>query len=331
MGCVVNGPGEAREADLGIAAGRRRATCSSRARSSASSPRTRWCRPWSPRPSAGGRGVEARLAAADSAPRPRPRPTGRPCSSRRRAPRSQPDLDGRSRAEPDGHRRVRPRRALGEIAGSHLHPQGHALQLPVHTRRPNDVSVRASSSTRRPAAQVRRRWRRRRHRRRPRPSPAPPTTWTGARTRGEAQTVVVAVHHDQRAHQPGRGAPRRLPHVGLGARLVEIGDVEGAGEVLPSSWLVPICSALPSRIMASHVHVVVAPAKRSLSVLRPVRMGMASTFDHDVLVDVGQDLQREVAGLGFGGVRRVPSCHRNSVVRRNNRGAAPSGPRWPTG
>ena len=28
MGCVVNGPGEAREADLGIAAGRQRGTCS---------------------------------------------------------------------------------------------------------------------------------------------------------------------------------------------------------------------------------------------------------------------------------------------------------------
>ncbi len=46
----------------------------------------------------------------------------------------------------------------------------------------------------------------------------------------------------------------------------------------PSSWLVPICRALPSRIMASHVQVVVAPAKRSLSVLRPVSTGMARTF-----------------------------------------------------
>ena len=43
MGCVVNGPGEAREADLGIAGGRRRRdTCSSRARSSGSSRRPRW-------------------------------------------------------------------------------------------------------------------------------------------------------------------------------------------------------------------------------------------------------------------------------------------------
>jgi len=30
----------------------------------------------------------------------------------------------------------------------------------------------------------------------------------------------------------------------------------------PSSWLVPICSAFPSRIMASVLQVVVAPAKR---------------------------------------------------------------------
>ena len=42
MGCVVNGPGEARHADLGIAAGKKRGTSSSRARSCASCPRTRW-------------------------------------------------------------------------------------------------------------------------------------------------------------------------------------------------------------------------------------------------------------------------------------------------
>ncbi len=46
----------------------------------------------------------------------------------------------------------------------------------------------------------------------------------------------------------------------------------------PSSWLVPICRALPSRIMASQVSVLMAPAKRSLAVLRPTRTGMARTF-----------------------------------------------------
>jgi (E)-4-hydroxy-3-methylbut-2-enyl-diphosphate synthase len=49
MGCVVNGPGEAREADIGIAAGKGGDTCSSRARWYASSPRPRWSRPSSTR------------------------------------------------------------------------------------------------------------------------------------------------------------------------------------------------------------------------------------------------------------------------------------------
>ena len=37
----------------------------------------------------------------------------------------------------------------------------------------------------------------------------------------------------------------------------------------PSSWLVPICSALPSPVIASHVIVLMAPAKRSRVVLSP--------------------------------------------------------------
>ena len=45
----------------------------------------------------------------------------------------------------------------------------------------------------------------------------------------------------------------------------------------PSSWLVPICSALPSPIIASHVSVLTAPANRSLAVLRPTITGMART------------------------------------------------------
>ncbi len=44
----------------------------------------------------------------------------------------------------------------------------------------------------------------------------------------------------------------------------------------PSSWLVPIWSALPSRIIASHVSVLIAPAKRSDDVFRPTSTGMAS-------------------------------------------------------
>ena len=46
----------------------------------------------------------------------------------------------------------------------------------------------------------------------------------------------------------------------------------------PSSWLVPICSALPSRIIASQVRVLMAPANRSPAVLRPTSTGMASTL-----------------------------------------------------
>ena len=43
----------------------------------------------------------------------------------------------------------------------------------------------------------------------------------------------------------------------------------------PSSWLVPICNALPSRIIASTVRVLVAPGKRSWGILRPRNTGMA--------------------------------------------------------
>ncbi len=45
----------------------------------------------------------------------------------------------------------------------------------------------------------------------------------------------------------------------------------------PSSWLVPICRALPSRIMASQARVLMAPGKRSRLVLRPLNTGIAST------------------------------------------------------
>ena len=89
----------------------------------------------------------------------------------------------------------------------------------------------------------------------------------------------------------------------------------------PSSWLVPICSALPSPIIASQVSVLMAPAKRSLAVLRPTSTGMASTFDHEVRVDLVEDPR------GVGARRRPavawavwPSCQRNSLVRRNRRG-----------
>ena len=42
---------------------------------------------------------------------------------------------------------------------------------------------------------------------------------------------------------------------------------KGRAKFCPSSWLVPICSALPSPIIPSVVQVRVAPAKRSRAVL----------------------------------------------------------------
>ena len=51
----------------------------------------------------------------------------------------------------------------------------------------------------------------------------------------------------------------------------------GREKFCPSSWLVPICSALPSPIIPSQVQVRFAPAKRSRAVLCPVSTGMDST------------------------------------------------------
>ncbi len=45
----------------------------------------------------------------------------------------------------------------------------------------------------------------------------------------------------------------------------------------PSSWLVPICSALPSLIIPSQVHEHVAPANRSRAVFLPRWTGTART------------------------------------------------------
>src|SRR5713101_6812627 len=65
----------------------------------------------------------------------------------------------------------------------------------------------------------------------------------------------------------------------------------------PSSWLVPICSALPSPIIPSQVHDVMAPANRSLAVLRPVSTGTASTStmtSRYTSVKILTDVYREV-------------------------------------
>ena len=54
--------------------------------------------------------------------------------------------------------------------------------------------------------------------------------------------------------------------------------------------------------MASVLQVVVAPAKRSWSVLRPTSDGDGEHVDHEVLVDVAQDAQGVLVGVLLGGV-----------------------------
>ena len=73
----------------------------------------------------------------------------------------------------------------------------------------------------------------------------------------------------------------------------------------PSSWLVPICSALPSPIIASHVSVFVAPGKRSLRRLHADDHGHREHVHHEVLVHVVQDPQRVRVRVGLGDVRGV--------------------------
>ena len=94
---------------------------------------------------------------------------------------------------------------------------------------------------------------------------------------GEAEPEVVAVPHHQGPDEPGRGSPGRLPDVVQHTLVVGVGDPEGREKFWPSSWLVAICSALPSPIIPSQVQVRVAPANRSRAVLCPVSTGSAAT------------------------------------------------------
>ena len=77
----------------------------------------------------------------------------------------------------------------------------------------------------------------------------------------------------------------------------------------PRSWLVPICSALPSPIIASTVRVLTAPGKRSAAVLRPGEHGQGQHLDHEVGVHVVEDplgVGRGVLGGGVGRVALLP-------------------------
>ncbi len=84
MGCVVNGPGEARHADLGIAAGRRKGHLFVKGEWPWC-PRTRWSRPWSTTPSASWRTAPRPCSPGPTGTGPagRPRPIAPPCSTRR--------------------------------------------------------------------------------------------------------------------------------------------------------------------------------------------------------------------------------------------------------
>ena len=74
MGCVVNGPGEARDADIGIAAGYKKGHLFVRAATSPWCPRTRWSPPSSSGPSSS-TSTASRPRSPGSTP---PRPSGRP-------------------------------------------------------------------------------------------------------------------------------------------------------------------------------------------------------------------------------------------------------------
>ena len=186
-------------------------------------------------------------------------------------------------------------------------------------RRPNATSTRSSSLTRtsreflstsaRAAS--------------PAPSSSRTTTMThcvGASEGGKPQPAVVAVAHDESAEQCASRAPRRLPHVVGAAVGGRERRVERAAEVLTELVQVPICSALPSPIIPSIVHVYVAPAKRS-------RRSCARAAPGSRARRAPSPRRRRAGCAARTRARRLPSrgtvwpsCHRNSVVRRNRRG-----------
>jgi hypothetical protein len=91
---------------------------------------------------------------------------------------------------------------------------------------------------------------------------------------------VDDVGFDGDHHHLDGGQRRRNPQ----ARIVPVHDHEpadhpcGGPKFCPSSCEVPICRALPSRVIDSRAIVWTAPANRSRRVLRPTTTGIASTF-----------------------------------------------------
>ena len=78
-------------------------------------------------------------------------------------------------------------------------------------------------------------------------------------------------------------------------------------KLVPSSWLVAICSALPSRMTPSQAMVLMAPAKRSPAVLRPTITGMASTLTL---------LPQELAGAQEQAGTQLPAHHVGPLVQQ---------------
>ena len=146
------------------------------------------------------------------------------------------------------------------------------------TRRPNDRSVLTSSSTLIPAA-------RSCSVRAAAASPAPSsvrtartTTWTGA-NRGGTRSPASSPWAMMMAPIRREDAPQEVCQAKLCWPPSSRNVMPNAlAKPCPNSWLVPIWRALPSLIMASVVHVVLAPAKRSRSVLRPTKTGTARTL-----------------------------------------------------
>ena len=86
----------------------------------------------------------------------------------------------------------------------------------------------------------------------------------------------------------------------------------------PRKWLVPLCRALPSCIIASMVYVSRAPAKRSVSDLTPCMTGTAMYFSANSaytwsIFCASCSASSRVAWAVW------PSCHKNSDVRRKGR------------
>ncbi len=99
MGCVVNGPGEAREADLGIAAGRKRGHLFVKGEVVKVVPEDEMVTPWSSGPTSSTRAGSRRpWPARTPAPPPRPTPTAPPCSTRRATTPTTPTSASRSSA-----------------------------------------------------------------------------------------------------------------------------------------------------------------------------------------------------------------------------------------